>query len=31
MKAGCTRSPRANPAQAGGQLPKVWLVIGMKS
>ncbi len=29
MKAGCTRSRRVNPQ--GGQVPKVWLVIGMKS
>ena len=28
-KAGCTRSRRANPQ--GGQAPKVWLVIGVKS
>ena len=29
MKAGCTRSRRANPQ--GTQAPKVWLVIGVKS
>ena len=29
MKAVCTRSHRANPR--GGQVPKVWMVIGMKS
>jgi hypothetical protein len=29
MKAGCTRSRQANPQ--GGQAPKVWLVIGVKS
>ena len=28
-KAGCTRSRRANPQ--GGQMPKVWSVIGVKS
>ena len=28
-KAGCTRSRRANPQ--GRQVPKVWLVIGVKS
>ena len=28
-KAGCTRSSRANPQ--GGQVPKVWSVIGVKS
>ncbi len=28
-KVGCTRSCRANPK--GGQAPKVWLVIGVKS
>ena len=28
-KAGCTRSSFANPQ--GGQVPKVWLVIGVKS
>jgi hypothetical protein len=28
-KAGCTRSPHANPQ--GRQRPKVWLVIGVKS
>ena len=28
-KAGCTRSRRANPQ--GGQAPKVWSVIGVKS
>ncbi len=30
-KADCTRSRRANPAQAGRQAPKVWSVIGVKS
>ena len=30
-KVGCTRSRRANPAQAGRQAPKVWLMIGVKS
>ncbi len=29
MRAGCTRSCRANPS--GGQAPKVWLMIGVKS
>ncbi len=30
-KVGCTRSRPANPAQAGRQAPKVWLMIGVKS
>ncbi len=29
MRVGCTRSRRANPQ--GGQAPKVWLIIGVKS
>ncbi len=29
MRVGCTRSRRANPT--GGQAPKVWLMIGVKS
>ncbi len=29
MRVGCTRSCQANPL--GGQVPKVWLVIGVKS
>ncbi len=29
MRVGCTRSCRANPQ--GGQAPKVWLMIGVKS
>ena len=29
MRVGCTRSCRANPF--GGQAPKVWLMIGVKS
>ncbi len=31
MKAGCTRSRRANSDLSERQVPKVWLVIGMKS
>ena len=30
-KAGCTRSPKPNPASAGRVGPKVWSVIGVKS
>ena len=31
MEAGCTRSRWANPASAGRQASKVWLVTGVKS
>ncbi len=31
MRVGCTRSCWANPALAGMQAPKVWLMIGVKS
>jgi hypothetical protein len=30
-KVGCTRSRHANPDSSGGQAPKVWLMIGVKS
>ncbi len=31
MRVGCTRSCWTNPAPAGRQAPKVWLMIGVKS